>query len=462
MIAICGVGMAALAGLLKKSGDHVSGTDAHVYPPMSTLLDAASIHYKVGYDPNHIDSKTDLVIIGNAVGKDNPEVVSAIERKLPCLSMSAALETFFLKEKTPLVVVGTHGKTTTTSLLSWVLFSAGLDPGMMVGGWARNFNANYLLGKGPYFVVEGDEYDTAYFDKGPKFLHYRPHHAILTSIEFDHADIYPDLASIKEAFRKFVRLIPPTGLLLTASESSSILEVIQDAACKIESYGMDAKADWQAESVQVKGPCIGYDVVYRGVKVASIESPLLGVHNLKNTLAVIALAHHIGVSWENIGKAVRAFQGVKRRQEVIGNVRDILIIDDFGHHPTAIFETLSALRLRYPSRKIWSVFEPRSATSRRNVFQKAFVPSFAPADCVILADVFAGDKIAPEARLDPEKIVSDLTAMGKTAYFIPDPNEIVRALSERLQPGDLVCMMSSGGFAEIHQKLMLRLQEKAS
>ncbi len=461
MIAICGVGMTALAGLLKKSGHHVFGTDAHVYPPMSVLLDAAAIPYKVGYDPNHIDSKTDLVIIGNAVSKDNPEVSSTLERKLPYLSMSSALETFFLKEKTPVVVVGTHGKTTTTALLSWVLSSAGLDPGMMVGGWAKNFDANFRLGGGSYFVVEGDEYDTAYFDKEAKFLHYRPQHAILTSIEFDHADIYPDLASVKKAFRKFVRLIPPTGFLLAASGNSSILEVIQDAACKIESYGMDEKADWRAESVQVKGPAIHYDVVYRGEQVTSIESPLLGMHNLKNTLAVIALAHHIGVSWENIGKGVRTFQGVKRRQEVIGNVRDILIIDDFGHHPTAIFETLSALRLRYPSRKIWVVFEPRSATSRRNVFQKEFVPSFFPADGVILADVFAGEKIAPEVRLDPKKIVADLTAMGKTAYFIPDVDQIVRALSEKLIPGDLVCIMSSGGFAEIHQKLMLCLQEKA-
>jgi UDP-N-acetylmuramate: L-alanyl-gamma-D-glutamyl-meso-diaminopimelate ligase len=466
IIAICGTGMAALAGLLKKAGQVVTGSDTQIYPPMSTLLQEAGIPCKIGYDPAHIEPNTDLVIIGNAVGKTNPEVVATLERGLPVLSMPEALGEFFLKGKQSLVVAGTHGKTTTSSLLAWVLTSAGFDPGMMIGGWVKNFNSNHRLGKGDFFVVEGDEYDTAFFDKGPKFLHYQPRHAILTSIEFDHGDIYPDLAAIKQAFRKFVALLPAEGLLVTAAGDPVVKEVVKEAACRVETYGIDKEADslgdgaatsWQADQIQMTGDLLAFDVFYHRKKLGTIRSPLVGRHNLKNSLAVIALAHRIGVPWEKIVEGVLTFQGVKRRQEVVGEVRDILIIDDFAHHPTAIAETLAALRLRYPSRRLWAVFEPRSATSRRNVFQKEFVASFHAADRIILADLFAPEKIPAEHRLNPEQIVSDLVALGKEALFLSTPDQIVSELVKHLQSGDVVCVMSSGGFGGIHQKLISRL-----
>jgi UDP-N-acetylmuramate: L-alanyl-gamma-D-glutamyl-meso-diaminopimelate ligase len=449
--------MAALAGLLKKAGHAVTGSDTQIYPPMSTLLQEAGIPCKIGYDPAHIEPSTDLVIIGNAVGKTNPEVVATLERGLPTLSMPAALGEFFLKGKQSLVVAGTHGKTTTSSLLAWVLTSAGRDPGMMIGGWVKNFNSNHRLGEGDYFVVEGDEYDTAFFDKGPKFLHYQPRHAILTSIEFDHGDIYPDLAAIKQAFRKFVALLPAEGLLVAAAGDPAIGEVVKGAGCRIETYGIDEEADWQAEQIEMTGDLLSFDVFYRRKKMGTIRSPLVGRHNLKNSLAVIALAHRIGVPWEKIADGVLRFEGVKRRQEIVGEVRAILIIDDFAHHPTAIAETLAALRLRYPSRRLWAVFEPRSATSRRNVFQKEFVTALAAADRIILADLFAPEKIPAEQRLHPEQIISDLAALGKSALFLSTPDQIVSELVKSLQPGDVVCVMSSGGFGGIHQKLISRL-----
>jgi len=457
IIAICGTGMAALAGLLKKAGHAVTGSDTQIYPPMSILLQESGIPCKIGYDPVHIEPNTDLVIIGNAVGKTNPEVVATLERGLPYLSMPAALGEFFLKGRQSLVVAGTHGKTTTSSLLAWVLTSAELDPGMMIGGWVKNFNSNHRLGKGNHFVVEGDEYDTAFFDKGPKFLHYQPHHAILTSIEFDHGDIYPDLNAIKQAFRKFVTLLPAEGLLVAAAGDPAIREVVKGIACRVETYGIDEEADWQADQIQMTGELLSFDVFSRRKRMGTIRSPLAGRHNLKNTLAVIALAHQVGLSWEKIAEGVLTFQGVKRRQEIVGEVRDILIIDDFAHHPTAIAETLAALRLRYPTRRLWAVFEPRSATSRRNVFQKEFVAALASADRIVLADLFAPEKIPAEHRLNPEQIVSDLVALGKNALFRSTPDQIVSDLAEQLQPGDLVCVMSSGGFGGIHQKLVSKL-----
>jgi UDP-N-acetylmuramate: L-alanyl-gamma-D-glutamyl-meso-diaminopimelate ligase len=402
------------------------------------------------------------VIIGNAVGKNNPEVIATLERKLPYFSLPSALGEFFLKEKHSLVVTGTHGKTTTSSLLASVLASAGRDPGMMIGGWVKNFNSNHRLGNGTYFVVEGDEYDTAFFDKGPKFLHYRPQSAILTSIEFDHGDIYPDLSAIKSAFKKFVALLPKEGLLVAIAGDSAVAEVVKEAVCRVETYGIDLEADWQAESIKVVDDLITYDVFYRRKRLGVIQSPLAGLHNLKNTLSVIALVHPIGLSWEEIQRGVRQFQGVKRRQEIVGTVRDILVMDDFAHHPTAISETLAALRLRYPSRRIWAIFEPRSATSRQNIFQKEFAASFAAADRIVLADLFAPEKVAEARRLDPRQIVSDLVAQGKEAVFIPQADQIVLAVAPQLQPGDLVCIMSSGGFGGIHQKLLSSLQGSAS
>lgn len=458
MIAVGGVGMSALAGLLKKSGHEVFGSDHQLYPPMSTLLSETGISCAIGYDPKNISPSADLVIIGNAVGRENPEVKATLAGGIPYLSMSEALHQFFLKEKRPLVVTGTHGKTTTAALLSWVLSFSGFDPSLMVGGWVNNFNSNHHLGKGDFFVVEGDEYDTAFFDKGPKFLHYAPQQAILTGIEFDHADIFSDLHAVKEAFRKFVRLLPAQGLLLAGVGDPAVMDVCRDAMCRLESYGLEAKADWQATSIQMREEWTQFSVSYRGSLLGTLQSPLIGTHNVKNSLAVIAMAHHLGGEWGRIVEGVRSFQGIKRRQEVIGRVNDILVIDDFAHHPTAVFETLAALRLRYPNYRVWAVFEPRSATSRRNIFQKEFVPAFDPADVVILTDIFAPGKIDRALSLDPQAVVSALQARGKQAFLIPSSDDIVDHLAERLQGKEVVCVMSSGGFDGIHRKLISRLK----
>ncbi|MFQ5588649.1 MAG: UDP-N-acetylmuramate:L-alanyl-gamma-D-glutamyl-meso-diaminopimelate ligase [Nitrospiria bacterium] len=462
MIAICGTGMAALAGLLKKAGHDVSGSDHAIYPPMSTLLERDGIPCKAGFSPSHIGPDVDRVIIGNAVSKDNVEVVETLKRKLPYLSMASAVARYFLKDKQSLVVAGTHGKTTTSSLLASVLISAGKDPGALIGGWVKQFDSNHRLGKGPSFVVEGDEYDTAFFDKGPKFLHYRPSHAILTSIEFDHADIFEDLSVILDAFKKFTALIPPEGVLFAASGYEAIDDVVAGTDCRVERYGTEEEAAWQARAIQQNEAFVTFEVWYRDRKLGEIKSPLIGRHNLNNTLAVTALCHHLGLTWHEIQAGILAFQGVKRRQEVLGVVNDIIVMDDFAHHPTAIRETLAALRLRYPFRRIWAIFEPRSATSRRNIFQEDFIAAFQSADRIVLADVFAPEKIPVEQRLSPEKIISALKTRGKAACFCPASAEILDLLEKAVLPGDLVCIMSSGGFDGVHRKLLARLRASAS
>jgi len=459
LIAVAGVGMSALAGLLKAAGYRVSGSDAHIFPPMSLLLEQAGVPVKLGFDAANIASDVDRVVIGNAVRADHPEVVATMQRGIPYLSMPEALSSFFLQNRRPSVVAGTHGKTTTASLLAWVLTHAGLDPGMMIGGWVKNFGTNHRLGKPPHFVVEGDEYDTAFFDKEAKFFHYRPHQAILTSVEYDHGDIYPDLAAIQAAFSKFVGLIPRDGALV-AADDPVVRDVAKGAMCPVVFYGFGPSADWRAEALQTHGDRLTFSVAFRGRRMGVIESPLAGRHNVMNTLAVIALTHHIGLPWTDIAAGIACFEGIKRRQEVVGVVRDIRVIDDFAHHPTAIAETLDALRLRYQPRTLVAVFEPRSASSRRNIFQNAFVSAFAHADFTLLADVFAADKLADDVRLDPKRIVSDLIAAGHRAAFVPTVDEIVTVLARSLQPGDVVCIMSSGGFDSIHTKLLAALHRQ--
>jgi UDP-N-acetylmuramate: L-alanyl-gamma-D-glutamyl-meso-diaminopimelate ligase len=452
--------MAALARMLKAAGYRVTGSDANVYPPMSTLLEREGIPCRVGFRPENIEPDTNLVIIGNAVSKTNPEVQSVLDRGVPYRSFPQALAEFFLTDRTPIVIAGTHGKTTTAALMAWVLESAGLDPGFLIGGWVINFGANSRPGTGRYFVVEGDEYDTAFFDKGPKFLHYRPHAAILTSIEFDHGDIYNDLDEIKSAFRKFVRLIPSDGILFAVDGDPNVRAVIRDASCPRSTYGLNPTAGWCAEDVRFDSDGVSFRVKNGRRDLGPFRSPMVGRHNLVNALAVIGLASTLGLSSESIQKGIESFQGVKRRQEVLGEVAGVIVMDDFAHHPTAIRETLAGLRLRYPRRRIWAVFEPRSATSRRNVFQKEFPPSFDPADLIVIADIFASEKLPAGLRLDPKQVAEDLRGLGKEAEFIPTTEEIVRTISPRLKSGDLVCLMSSGGFDGIHGKLLKALEQR--
>lgn len=460
LIGIGGTGMAALATMLKDSGCRVTGSDMRVYPPMSDVLRGAGIRYAEGYRAENVPRDTDLVVIGNAVSRNNPEVGAVLERGVTYRSFPETLGIFFLEGRIPIVIAGTHGKTTTSALAAWTLDQGGLDPGFLIGGWVKNFQANSRYGKGKYFVVEGDEYDTAFFDKGPKFLHYHPSRVILTSVEFDHADIYSDIREIKRAFSSLVRAIPSDGFLIAAHGDPNIDAVVSDAACPVETYGLASGADWRAEPTAFTGGGTKFRVRHGSEFLGEFTSPLSGRHNMMNALAVIALSSHLGIPVGSVRAALFGFKGVNRRQEVLGVVNGVTVIDDFAHHPTAIRETLHGLRTQHPGARLWAVFEPRSATSRRRVFQKDLPAGFKEADRVIIAGLFSPDKIPADQRLDPERVVADLAAAGVQAAFIPDVADIVERLAVELREGDVVCIMSSGGFDSIHARLLDALRRR--
>jgi UDP-N-acetylmuramate: L-alanyl-gamma-D-glutamyl-meso-diaminopimelate ligase len=451
--------MTALAGMLQARGFRVTGSDQNVYPPMSTQLAELGIEIRPGFSPAHLDDDPNLVVVGNAVSRSNPEVQAMLARGIPFLSFPQALAEFFLGDRHPIVVVGTHGKTTTASLMAWVLETAGLRPSYMIGGIPRNFGSNYKLGEGRFFVVEGDEYDTAFFDKGPKFLHYRPQSAILTSVEFDHADIYLDLDHVKEAFRRFVRLLPPHGYLAAGLDFPHVAELLSAVACVWEGYGFSAMAHWRAAGEASDETGSRFVVLRQGKPAGGMQWGLAGRHNIQNALGVIAVASHLGIPFEQIQAGLASFAGVKRRQEVRGVIRDIVVIDDFAHHPTAICETLAALRARYHGRRLWAIFEPRSATSRRAIFQEEFVKAFAAADHVVIAGLYNPDYIPPGERLAPERLAQDLAVRGaKDARYLPEVEAIVAHVATAAEPGDVVVIMSNGGFGGLHEKLLHALE----
>lgn len=454
--------MASLAGLLKEAGYQVTGSDNNIYPPMSTLLANCGISIKPGFKKENITSGIDLVVIGNAVSKTNEEVQAVLSAGIPYASFPQALSRFFLEGRKSLVVAGTHGKTTTSSLLSWVLHSAGRKPGFMVGGWLKNFDVNYQLPKGDFFVTEGDEYDTAFFDKGPKFLHYRPYAAILTSIEFDHADIYRDLDHIKEAFRKFAEIVDPSGFLLAEHSDVNIRDIVTHARCAVETYGFSREADWCADAWKYQDGKGSFTLLHRGKEVGRFALPMMGKHNALNSVAVTAVALKLGLSADEARIALQGFRGVKRRQEIVGEQHGITVIDDFAHHPTAIHLTLEAVKEAFPACRLWAVFEPRSASSRRNVFQNSFPAGFRLADKAVIAGLFAPEKIKQEDRLDPEKMVKEMRELGIETSYIPDVDEIVEFIAVNSRPKDVVLIMSSGGFSGIHQKLLRRLASVAT
>jgi UDP-N-acetylmuramate: L-alanyl-gamma-D-glutamyl-meso-diaminopimelate ligase len=457
IIAICGTGMASLAGLLKESGFDVTGSDTNIYPPMSTLLADLKIPVKPGFKRENITQDIDLIIVGNAVSKSNEEVQAVLDMGIPYTSFPSALARFFLEGRKSLVVTGTHGKTTTTALLSWVLHATGKNPGFMVGGWLKNFDRNYRVPESDYFVTEGDEYDTAFFDKGPKFLHYRPLAAILTGIEFDHADIYDDLDHFKSAFRKFVKIIDPEGFLLVNSEDDNIKDILSHASCPVETYGLTESADWYAGGYRFESGEGCFTLNHNSREVGTIRLPMIGLHNVENTIAVAAVAIKLGVPADEVCRSFSTFKGIKRRQEVVGEKNGVVVLDDFAHHPTAIGLTIQGVKEAYPEGRVWAVFEPRSATSRRNVFQTIFPPSFAEAHETIIAHPYSQDKIPPEERLDPLRLVKDIERAGGKGHYIPEVEDIVETIAENSRKGDVVLIMSSGGFSGIHQKLLDRL-----
>lgn len=459
--------MASLAGMLKERGYRVTGSDANVYPPMSTQLETLGIRLCTPYAAGNIPGDADLVIVGNAVSRGNPEAMEAVRRELPTLSMPQAVEELFLPGKEAIVVAGTHGKTTTTSLAAWSLFALGADPSFLVGGVPRNFPVSYRLGNGRHFVIEGDEYDSAYFDKGPKFLHYRPRIAILTSIEFDHADIYQDLPHLEESFRKLIRILPAEGLLVACADYPAVIEVAGEAPCPVLFYrtGGRPKTALPSEpwSIRVTGGEGEHTLFRIGRAGESHEFSLRlpGRHNAANGAAVAIVLLHLGFSPEDVAGAFHGFLGVARRQEVVGEFGGVLVIDDFAHHPTAVRETIGAIRLRYPGRPVTAVFEPRSNTSRRKLFQREFAEALAGADSVVVAPVFGAEKFAPGERLDPDGVASAVRAAGKKAFHIEGIDRIVEHLADAARPGDLILIMSNGGFGGIQGKLAAALGDRA-
>jgi UDP-N-acetylmuramate: L-alanyl-gamma-D-glutamyl-meso-diaminopimelate ligase len=459
LIGICGTAMATLAALLRQRGHDVSGSDQNVYPPMSDFLAAEAIPTLSGFSAAHITSDLDLVIVGNAISRGNPELEAVLERKVQYRSLPETIREEFLWARRSIVLAGTHGKTTTTSLAGWLLTHGNLDPTVLVGGIALNFGdagSSYRTGGGRDFVIEGDEYDSAYFDKTAKFLKYLPDVAVINNVEFDHADIYADLDEVRLAFRRLVNLVPRNGLLLLGADSPDALMLRDRAASPVETFGIDQPADWQATDIVSAGGVTAFTVHRRGTDFGRFESPLLGLHNVRNALAAIAVGAFVGLDAPEMHDGLRRFRGIKRRLETVGVARDVLVLDDFAHHPTAVAETLRALRTGYPDRRIWAVFEPRSASSCRRVFQDDFARAFGPADEVVIAAVFRSS-LAESERLSAEQLVDDLRRSGQHARHVPDVDDIITTIVAEHRPGDIVLVMSNGGFGGIHRRLLQAL-----
>ena len=459
LIGVCGTAMATLAVLLRRKGFDVRGSDQDVYPPMSDFLAAEGIATLVGYRPEHITSDIDLVVVGNAISRGNPELEEVLERKIRYCSLPEAICEHFLWGARSIVIAGTHGKTTTTSLTGWLLTHGGLDPSVLVGGIARNFGeggSSYRIGHGRDFVIEGDEYDSAFFDKTAKFLKYLPDIAVVNNVEFDHADIYADFDAVSLAFRRLVNLVPRNGLLLVGADSDGARALVDAARSRVQTFGTGDALNWQAHDLEPVGAATRFKVRRDGAPFGAFELPLLGAHNVRNALAAVAVATEVGVSVERIADALRLFAGVKRRLEMVGTADGVTVYDDFAHHPTAVAETLTGLRVANPDARIWAVFEPRSASSCRRVFQDDFARAFAPANEVLIAPVFRS-KLAEAERLSVAQLVRDLNGRGQSARETESIDDIVAAIAKEHRPGDLVVLMSNGGFGGIHQKLLRAL-----
>ncbi|HEY7059128.1 MAG TPA: UDP-N-acetylmuramate:L-alanyl-gamma-D-glutamyl-meso-diaminopimelate ligase [Vicinamibacterales bacterium] len=459
LIGICGTAMATLAAMLKSRGHDVRGSDQNVYPPMSDFLAEQKIVTLQDYKAAHIGADLDLVIVGNAISRGNPELEEVLDRKIRYCSLPEAVRDHFLWASRSIVIAGTHGKTTTTSLTGWVLTAGGADPSVLVGGIAENFAGSYRIGGGREFVIEGDEYDSAFFDKTAKFLKYLPDIVVVNNIEYDHADIYPDLESIRIAFRRLVNLIPRRGLLLLGADDGEARALAQAARCPVETFGLAKGLDWQAHDLRIGEGTTTFSVRRRGEPLGQFEVPMLGAYNVRNALAAIAVGAAVGLNVDTIAQGLGAFKGVRRRMELKGTANGVAVYDDFAHHPTAIAETLAGVRSAYPGRRVWAIFEPRSATSCRRVFQSDFARAFSPADRVVLPAVFRSS-LPEDQRLSVEQLVDELKAGGKDARYIPRVDDIVETVGREARQGDLVIVMSNGGFEDIHNKLLAALEQR--
>ncbi len=458
LIGVAGTGMGSFAGMLKAAGYEVTGSDENVYPPMSTQLERWGIDVLTPYRPENLDrARPDLVVVGNVVRMVNPEATAMRERGLPHVSFPAALGEVFIRPRHGVVVVGTHGKTTASAMMGSVLHHAGRDPSFLVGGVTRDFDSNFRLGNGPHFVVEGDEYDTAYFDKGPKFLHYRPRTAIFTSCELDHADIYRDEAHYESAFERFVDLLPADGFLAACASYESVLRIARRSRAAVETYAVDRPgADWEAKGLSLGAEGARFTLVRKGTALAEVRLPVGGAHNVENALGVAAAATALGLSPAEIAAGLAAFHGVKRRQEVRGTAGGVTVVDDFAHHPRAVEMTLAAIGTSFPGARVLAAFEPRSNTSRRNLHQKEYASpaTWAAAAGVFLLRPAPTDRVPEAERLDLEAVTGALSAAGKPARAFETVDEMVPAIAAAARPGDVVVAMSNGAFGGIWGKLL--------
>jgi len=458
LVGICGTGMGSLAGLLVEGGHQVRGSDENVYQPISGMLERLGVPVMLGYGPANLDWGPDLVIIGNIVSKANPEAEEVTRRGLAVKSFPQAVEELFLADRHPVVVVGTHGKTTTSALMAWVLRAADRDPSWLVGGVLQGQDRSYRLGGGPHFVIEGDEYETSFFDKGSKFLHYRPRTAILTSVEFDHAEMFRDLAAVKEAFSAFIALIPPEGALIHCADDPNVRALAGECRGKRIDYAVSERALWIGRTRKATPEGILFDVFRGNERYASFTAPLTGNHNLENILGVTAAAAELGLGPEEIGKGLSTFPGVKRRQEIRGEERGVIVVDDFAHHPTAVRGTIAALAERFAGNRLWAVFEPRTNTSRRSVFQGEYAEAFDMADEIVIASVDRPDRVPEGERFSVERLVQDLKDRGLSARHVPEVASIVRLIASEARDGDVVLIMSNGAFGGIHDRLLAALR----
>jgi len=460
LMGICGTAMAGLAGILKNQGFHVTGSDQNVYPPMSDLLDKLSIPVLLGYHGRNLQPRPQLVVVGNVITRQNPEAIELSRLRIPYLSLPQALRYFAMKDKKSLVISGTHGKTTTSSLLAWILEETGMDPGFMIGGIPINLATSFKLGGGQYFVIEGDEYDTAFFDKEPKFLHYAPWAAIITSIEFDHADIFHDIDHILSKFRRFMDLIPPNGVLIANADDPLIKKEIHSFSSPLITYGLNSEATWQAKDVRIEQGLSSFKLYYNGMFFNQFSTPLYGRHNLMNMIAAIALCDRLGIKSNRIAAALKKFKGVKRRQEIKGEVNGILILEDFAHHPTSVRVTVQAVKERYPDKRLIAVFEPRSNSSRRNIFQDLYALSFDQADLIYIPEPPLMDRIPPAERFSSSKLVNDLQEKGKKAFYCSGTDVLLKELLDICRPGDIFLIMSNGSFDHLPVRLLKNLEDQ--
>ena len=459
-IGVCGSAMATLAVLLKQRGLDVVGSDEHVYPPMSEYLESHEVTLLSGYRAEHITDDIDLVVIGNAVSRGNPEVEAVLNRKVRYASLPEVVKAEFLWDRRPIVVAGTHGKTTTAFMLAWILTETGRDPSFLIGGISQNLETSGRLGTGDVFVVEGDEYDSAFFDKSAKFLKYLPEVVVVNNLEFDHADIYRDLDELRRMFRRLVRLIPSQGRLIVCADDPEARALVDGAPCVVETFGFDPSATWGAKDVTYGVNGTTFDVVHDGAVIGRVVLPLLGAFNVKNALAALAAAAAVGSSGDPVTSALDSFRGVKRRLEVRGVAAGVTVYDDFAHHPTAVRETLEAMQAPGRTGRVWAIFEPRSATACRRIFQKDFAASLGLADEVVVAAVYRSS--LPEAeRLSERELVDELTAGGVSARFLPAVDDVVTLVAEKAVPGDHVVVMSNGAFGGIHDRLLQSLDDRS-